>query len=262
MYPLLFKIPLFGGIAVHTYGVMVALGFLAGLFWVTRESKRLGQSPAKAMDLMFYIILSAIVGSRVLHVLVSERGRFFEDPLMLFKVWEGGLVFYGGLIVSLVVSVWYVKRNKMPLFLMCDVFAPAIALGHAIGRLGCFFAGCCYGRVVDHATWYTLVFPSGVNSFAPTGIPLYSTQLGESFGELFIFCLLVVFRKYKKFDGQLISMYLMFYAVLRYSIEFFRGDTDRGFVIEPWLSTSQFISLVIFVLGLSLYLIRRKAKQN
>ncbi|MFA4874286.1 MAG: prolipoprotein diacylglyceryl transferase [bacterium] len=253
MYPVLFKIPLFGGITIYSYGVMVALGFIAGMAWVVRESKRMGQDPGRAMDLVFYIILSAIIGSRVLNVAVSERERFLSDPLMIFKIWEGGLVFYGGLIAAIAVSLWYVRRHRMNFLIICDIFAPAIALGHAIGRIGCFLAGCCYGRALDACTWYGLTFPLDRHSFAPGGVCLYPTQLMESAGEFINFGILVLLRRRKRFDGQIIATYLMIYAVLRAVVEFFRGDVERGFVVEPWLSTSQFISIIMFGLGAVLY---------
>lgn len=253
MYPVLFKIPIFGGVTIYTYGAMVALGFVAALIWITRESRRAGLDPSKAMDLAFYVIVSAIIGSRILHVFVSERQQFLENPLMLLKIWEGGLVFYGGLIAAIAVSVWYMRRHRIPVLPMTDVFAPAIALGHAVGRMGCFLAGCCYGRVVDHPAWYSIVFPENAGSFAPTGVPLYPTQLMESLGEFSIFAFLAVLSRRKKFDGQVIAVYLMVYAILRVVIEFFRGDVVRGFLIEPYLSTSQFISFLVFVSGALLY---------
>lgn len=253
MYPVLFTIPLFGGITIHTYGVMVALGFVAAIVWITYESRRLGQDPARAMDLVFYVILSAIVGSRILHVAIAERDRFFANPLMIFKIWEGGLVFYGGLIAALAVGIWYVRRHRMPVLLSCDIFAPAIAIGHAVGRVGCFLAGCCYGRPVPHEAWYALTFPPLPKTFAPTGVALYPTQLMEAGGELLIFLALVVLRRWKRFDGQLMATYLMLYAVVRSFNEYFRGDAERGFVIGEWFSTSQFISVLMFAAGAALY---------
>jgi phosphatidylglycerol:prolipoprotein diacylglycerol transferase len=184
---------------------------------------------------------------------VSERQRFLENPLMIFKIWEGGLVFFGGLIAGMIVGIWYVRRHKMPVLLMCDVFAPAIAIGHAIGRVGCFLAGCCYGRVVDHPAWYSIIFPTNPRSFAPTGIALYPTQLMEVVGELVIFSILIVQRRFKRFDGQIMATYLILYSILRSFNEYYRGDADRGFVIEPWLSTSQFVSIILFIAGLTLY---------
>jgi phosphatidylglycerol:prolipoprotein diacylglycerol transferase len=259
MYPVLFKIPIFGGITIYSYGVMVALGFVAGMLWVRYDSKRNGQDPGRAMDLVFYVILAAIVGSRILHVAVSDRERFLANPLMILRVWEGGLVFYGGLIAAVAVSLWYIRRHRMPLMLTCDIFSPAIALGHAIGRVGCFLAGCCFGRVAGDGAWYTVIFPASQHGFAPAGVPLYPTQLMEATGEFVNFCILLLIGRHKRFDGQVFAAYLMIYALIRAFGEYFRGDYERGFVIEPWLSTSGFISIFIFAAGLAIYLWRRRA---
>ena len=258
MYPVLFKIPIFGGVTVYSYGVMVAAGFIAALAWINYDSRRQGLDSARSIDLAFYLILAAIVGSRILHVAVSERQRFLEDPLMIVRIWEGGLVFYGGLIAALAVAFWYIKKHRMPALKVCDVFSPAIALGHAIGRIGCFLAGCCYGRVLDSSPWYSLIFPDDPHTFAPPGVPVYPTQLMESAGEFLNFALLIIVGRYKRFDGQVFACYLMFYAVIRFAMEFFRGDIERGFVIEPWLSTSGFISVLMFAAGAFLFFIFRK----
>lgn len=256
MYPVLFTIPIFGGVVIHSYGVMVALGFVVAMAWISRESRRLGQNPAQAMDLVFYVILAGIIGSRVLHVAIAERERFFANPFIFIRIWEGGLVFYGGLIASVVVSAWYVRRHRMPLLMTFDIFSPGLSLGHAIGRIGCFLAGCCYGRAVGHEAWFSVVFPPRPRTFAPTGVPLYPTQLMEVAGELIIFSLLVGLRHIQRFEGQIIATYLMLYAVLRTVVELFRGDAERGYVIDPWLSTSQFISIVMFLCGVALYIVR------
>lgn len=259
MYPVLFKIPWFGGITIYTYGFFVALAFLVGMFWVNRECKRSGLNAARAMDLAFYIIIAALVGSRVLHVLVSEHQRFFENPLILLKIWEGGLVFYGGVIASVAVAAWYMWRHKMNFWIYSDVFAPAIALGHVFGRIGCFMAGCCYGKEVGHSAWYSLSFPDDPHSFAPPGHPLYPTQLMEVAGELLIFIFLLFLRKHKRFDGQILGTWLVLYALLRWFVEYFRGDFVRGFLIDPWLSTSQFISILMLLAGVIIYITRWKS---
>ncbi|MBN1283333.1 MAG: prolipoprotein diacylglyceryl transferase [Proteobacteria bacterium] len=253
MYPVLFKIPLFGGVTVYSYGVMVAAGFVAALAWINYASRRRGQDVARAMDLAFYIILAAILGSRIMHVAVSERERFLNDPLMMLRIWEGGLVFYGGLIAALAVSLWYIRRHRMPALVICDIFSPAIALGHAIGRIGCFLAGCCYGRVCEGRPWYSVVFPHDPHTFAPPGLPLYPTQLIESAGEFVIFGILVAVGRHRRFDGQVFACYLMLYAVLRAFNELLRGDAERGFLIEPWLSTSCFISIITFAAGAAVF---------
>lgn len=264
MHPVLIKIPIFGGLTIHTYGVMVALGFVLGILWIVHESKRVGLEPSKMLDLIFYVIIAGIVGSRVFYVAISQRSEFLADPLVILKMWRGGLVFYGGLISSVIVSFFFIRKHKLPVLLTIDIFAPAIAIGHAVGRIGCLMAGCCYGKELSHAAWYGITFPDGVGSFAPPGIELFPTQLFESFGEIVIFCLLMLVRKFKKFDGQLISVYIILYAILRYVNELFRGDQVRGFLIDPWLSTSQAISIALFVLGVFMYLKlwRRAASGN
>lgn len=267
MFPILLKIPLFGlfgqeSFPIHSYGLMVALGFLVGTYYIQRTAKKIGENPAHALDLIFYILIAAIFGSRIFFVLISERDAFFENPLILFKFWEGGLVFYGGFIASLLVSVWYLKKHHLPVWKYFDLFAPAVALGHAIGRLGCFLSGCCFGRPLLSPTWYSVTFPPNPASLAPAGIPLYPTQLLESGAEFLTFLFLAWFFKKRKFDGQIISLYFMIYAVVRFAIEFFRGDAERGFVLETSFSTSQFIATILFAIGLGFYLYRGKQRSK
>lgn len=267
MFPILVKIPLFGlfgldSFPIHTYGVMVALGFLAGSWVVAREARQAGENPARALDLVFYILIAAILGSRILHVAVSERDLFLENPLHLFKIWQGGLVFYGGLIASLIVAFFYFRIYKLPALKYCDFFAPALALGHGLGRLGCFFTGCCHGSPLLRETWYSVIFPDNPNSLAPAGIPLYPTQFLESGVEFLFFFGLLWGLGRKKFDGQIFSLYLMLYAVARFGIEFLRGDPVRGFVFDGWMSTSQLIALFLFAGGLGLYWVRCRMKER
>lgn len=238
---------------MYTYGVLVATAFIVGIAWINHESKRVGLSPARATDLAFYIILSAIIGSRILYVILTEWDRFVQNPLVFFKIWEGGLVFYGGLIAALIVSVWYFRKYKLPVLAYCDVFAPGIALGHSIGRIGCFMAGCCFGKPVGHAAWYAVTFPVRSHSFAPPEVALYPTQLMESGCEFIIFWCLFALSRVKKFEGQLIATYLILYGIARFFIEFLRGDMDRGFVIPDVLSVSQLISIIMIVGGFIFY---------
>ena len=264
MYPILFKIPLFGlfgydSFPIYGYGVMVALGFLFGTWFVQREAKREGENPAQALDLIFYILIAAILGSRLLFILTTDPSLLWKNPLSIFKIWEGGLVFYGGFIASVLVGLWYLRKHRLPMWKFFDFFAPAIALGHALGREGCFLAGCCYGRPLLFDTWYAVIFPVNPSSLAPSGIPLYPTQLLESGGEFLIFLGLWWGLRHKKFDGQIFAIYMMVYGLLRFLLEFLRGDPDRGFVFGSTLSTSQFIAMILFALGLGLYLYRRKS---
>ncbi len=263
MFPILFKIPewfpLLGGRALHVYGLMTAIGFMSGLFWVRYEAKRVDLNPEKLMDLFFAIVLASVVGARLLFVFVSVN-NWWEDPLVFFRIWEGGLVFYGGLIGAVLTSVWTIHRHRLPFFRVADVFAPGIALGHAFGRLGCLAAGCCYGRPAPLGSWLSVIFPETEYSIAPSGIPLYSTQLMESFGLFCIFLFLFFFRKRKKFNGEVFLLYLILYPFLRIVMETFRGDKIRGVFWGGSVSTSQLISLIWIVVALIVWcsLLRRK----
>ncbi len=254
MHPIIFKIPLFGGIPIFSYGLLVASAFLVGLLWVKYDARVRGEDPALAMDLVFYIIVAALIGSRVLYVLVNQSDRFLANPVTFFYIWEGGLVFYGGFIGAAIAVFLFIRHHKLSFSRYADICVPGVALGHCIGRLGCFMSGCCYGKVAHDHPWYAVVFPAAERGFAPTGVPLYPTQLMESAGALVIFAVLFLLRRRQRFNGQILASYLMIYALLRSTIEVFRGDIERGFVIDPYLSTSQFISIIIFALGAFLYI--------
>jgi phosphatidylglycerol:prolipoprotein diacylglycerol transferase len=259
MCPILFTIPLFGGIKLHTYGLLVALGFLVGITWVNYEAKRVGEPPEKLMDLCFYIVLAAIIGSRIFYVF-TDLDHFLSHPLDFFKIWEGGLVFYGGLIGAVVVSVWYMRKNHLKFWRVADIFAPGAALGHVLGRLGCFSAGCCYGKPVSEGFPWGVTFPSNPESLAPAGISIYPTQLMEAGAEFAIFWILFFFRKKKQFDGQVLLLYLILYSIVRSILEIYRGDLVRGFLFGGAISVSQFISFLIILTAVVFWVIRARHK--
>lgn len=241
-----------GGLTLYTYGALVATAFLTGILWILHEARLAGYDRNKVADLTFYLIIAAIVGSRLLYVLV-ELPRFISKPLDVFKLWEGGLVFYGGLLGCIAVSWWYTRRQRWTLKGTADLFMPGVALGHAIGRVGCVMAGCCYGKPVAGDPWWGLTFPHLDATLAPAGIPLYPTQIIESAVLLLLFGVLVWQRRRKKFEGQVFLTYLILYAVARSVLELFRGDAVRGFVIPGVISTSQFISAIVVVAALVYY---------
>jgi phosphatidylglycerol---prolipoprotein diacylglyceryl transferase len=258
MHPVLFEIPFFGGLTIYTYGVLVALGFLAGMLWVGYEAKRVGEDPARATDLVFYVILAAIIGSRIVYVLVSDRQHFFQDPLSFFRIWEGGLVFYGGLIGATAVSIWYTRYHRRSFWVYADIFSPAIALGHAFGRIGCLMAGCCHGRPAPMETWWTLNFPVHAQGFAPPGIPLYPTQPMESLTALTIFLVLFLLRRFQRFRGEMFVYYLALYGCARIVLEQYRGDAVRGHLLGGLLSTSQLISIGLLVAAAGIWCWQRR----
>lgn len=256
MHPILIEfpewLPLLGGRAIHTYGLMVALGFFVAMLWVKKESKRVELPVQAMMDLFFYCIVAAIVGSRILYVLISVPS-WWKDPLVFFRFWEGGLVFYGGMILTVLTVVYYTRKKQMPYFKVADVLIPGLAIGHAIGRLGCFAAGCCHGKEAGDSI-FAVVFPEHPDSVAITGVPLYPTQLFEAFGEMTLFAFLVFLSYRKKFHGEVFLLYIILYPILRSILEIFRGDQIRGFLIEGVLSTSQFISLIWVTVAMVLWL--------
>jgi phosphatidylglycerol:prolipoprotein diacylglycerol transferase len=158
------------------------------------------------------------------------------------------LVFYGGLALALPVGLWYLEHYRLPRWKTADVWAAPLPLGHAVGRLGCFAAGCCYGRPTDVPWAVTFTDP---NSLALLGLPLHPTQLYEAFGNLLIFCFLSLYRRHRRFPGQLFWLYVLLYSCLRFFLEFFRGD-PRGYIVPSLLSVSQGIALVLVVLSLGL----------
>jgi phosphatidylglycerol:prolipoprotein diacylglycerol transferase len=235
---------------------LIAVGFLVALWLAALQAKKEGIQPNRIMDLGFYILLAAIIGSRLFFILINA-GHYINHPLDIFKIWEGGLVFYGGVLLAVPVAVWYMKRNGMELWSTADIFAPPIAIGHVFGRLGCLAAGCCHGKAAENLPW-GIIF-TDPECLAPTNILLHPTQLYESAGEFIIFIILMMLRNHKSFTGQLFMMYLIFYAVLRFIIEFFRGDVARGFIMSG-LSVSQGISLLLLIAGITGYAVLRKRK--
>lgn len=236
MHPVLFKIG--DLITVHTYGFFIALAVLAGMMVSRYEAKRLGIDPDKVVDACFYVVVAAIVGSRLLYVLTNLE-FFISSPLEVFKIWNGGLVFYGGFIASAVVLVVFLKFHQLPLGKMADISALALPLGHTLGRIGCLFAGCCYGKLCQQPWAITFTHPE---SLAPLYVQLHPTQLYSSVSNFLIFLLIFFFRKYKKYDGQLFWIYFAFYGINRSIIEMFRGDFRGGTVLNT-LSISQTIGI-------------------
>jgi len=253
--PELFEI---GRFTVYTYGVLLAAAYLLGLKFAMVRARTRGLDPARTLDLGIYIIVSALIGAKLLLFFV-EFDTFRRDPAELLTLARSGGVFYGGLILAVAVALWYMRRHRMPMWTTCDVFSPAIALGHAVGRLGCLAAGCCFGRETSVPWAVTFTHPeAAANVGTPLNVPLHPTQLYESGAELLILVLLIATeRKGRPFPGRTFWLYLFLYGVSRFTIEFFRGD-DRGIVFDL-LPTSQFISLLIVPLSLvMLYVLSRR----
>jgi phosphatidylglycerol:prolipoprotein diacylglycerol transferase len=208
-------------------------------------------NPERVMDLGIWIIVSALIGAKLL-LLVTDWRQFLSSPRQLLSLAQSGGVFYGGLILAVVVALWYIRRHKMPMWTTTDVFAPGIALGHVIGRLGCFLAGCCYGKVttVPWAVVFTDPF-AAANAGTPLNVHLHPTQLYESGAEALILVGLLAFEKRgRPYPGRTFWSYMLAYGISRFIIEFFRGDAGRGLYFQQAISLSQIISIVLVPLSL------------
>src|ERR671939_1420633 len=254
MHPRLFEL---GPVTVYTYGVLLAAAYLLGLKLAMVRAKHRGLDANRVLDLGIYIIISALVGAKLL-LLVTDFRTFSSDPRELLTLARSGGVFYGGLILAVSVALWYIRRVGLPLWTTCDVFAPGIALGHVIGRFGCLFAGCCYGKPTKMPWGITFTDEfARENVGTPLNQPLHPTQLYEAGAELLILIILLwTERRGRPYPGRTFWLYMLLYAVSRFIIEFFRGD-DRGTV--GIFSTSQFISILLAPLAVAMlvYLARR-----
>jgi phosphatidylglycerol:prolipoprotein diacylglycerol transferase len=257
MHPVLFQFVAFGRtFVIHTYGFFIALGLLAAIFISKREARLVDQDPEKIADLIFWILVAAILGSRIFYVIVYWD-QFYPDKLLdVVKIWEGGLVFYGGFIGAVIASVIFLRKNNLPFWKSADILAPAIPFGHALGRLGCFSAGCCFGKEC-HLPW--AVTFTNPEALAKLNVPLHPTQIYESSVNFLIFLFIINYKRAKKFDGQVFLTYVMIYAVARSILETFRGDF-RGADIA-FLSVSQFVALVLGVCAAGMMVWLRK-QQN
>ena len=261
MFPELFRIPGLG-IPLATYGVLLAIGFILALWMTARLAERDGLPKNRVYDLGLYILAASLVGSKLLMV-ITEWNDYGGDcrRIISFDFLRSGGVFYGGFIAAVIASVILMRRWNLPWRKTADAFAPGIAIGHAIGRLGCFSAGCCWG--VPTTSWIGVRFTEKASEL--TGVPIDSalvpTQLIEAAANLLIFVFLLWLTKRRKFEGQIIYSYLMIYSVARFIIEFWRDD-PRGTVLG--LSTSQFISIVMFAFGfiMTLYHWRRMKSKD
>ena len=254
MHPVLFNI---GDWPVYSYGVLLAAAYLAGLQLAVVRARNAGLDSAKVMDFGIYLIIAALVGAKLMLVVV-DFSYYRANPKEILSLARAGGVFYGGLIAALVVGLLLVKRYKLPVWKTADLIAPGIALGHVIGRVGCLLAGCCYGRPTTVPWAITFHNPlAGLNVGTPLEVPLHPTQLYDAGTELIILIgLLATEKKGKPFAGRTFWLYMLLYAITRYVVEIYRGDV-RGVYFSTF-STSQLVSIAI--VPVSLFMLWRLRK--
>ena len=250
MHPVLVKI---FGLEIHTYGFFIAVAFIVSLFIAGRLGENEGIKKEIIYDLAFYILIFSIIGARILYVVI-EHQYYLRHPLNILKIWQGGLVYYGGFIGAVLAGIFYIRKFKeLSFFKVGDIFLTVLPLGQAIGRLGCLSAGCCYGKPCS-LPW-AITFHNK-ESLAPLNIPLHPTEAYHAVANFIIFLILFhIIRKRRKFYGEIVVLYGIFYSIGRFIVEFFRGD-PRGHV---WLfSTSQVISIFIFIVAIIGYFVLKK----
>ena len=239
MKPVLFKA---GPISIYSYGALLAAGFLAAVFLATRKAKKEGISPAKILDLALVILITGVVGSRLLYVLLNWSD-FSGNPLRILLLNKGGLAIYGGFGLSIPAGLWFVKKNGLSLWRTADFIVPYVALAQSVGRVGCFLNGCCYGKATDSI--FGVYFPGHIFKIHPT-------QLYSAAALMAIYGILRVVYKMRKFDGQVFCSYLLLYSLFRFFIEFLR--------VNP--SFYQYASLVLCLMSIGLYIKLKRAKQE
>jgi len=241
----------YGRFSLPTYGFLAAVGLLVGLSVSVRNAERQGINPEKTWNLGILAILAGIVGAKLLMVL-NDWNYYKGHPREIFSLTtlQAGGVWSGGLVLAVLVSWWYIHRNRIPVLRTCDAFAPGIALGHAIGRLGCFAAGCCWGKPTNLPWGVTFTNPlAALLVGTPLGVRLHPTQIYEMLVELANFFLLTWLLRRKKFNGQVIGAYMFVYGFARFFLEFLRDDPDRGSVFGGFMSGTQLLAIGLVIFG-------------
>ncbi|MCZ6670270.1 MAG: prolipoprotein diacylglyceryl transferase [Acidobacteria bacterium] len=245
MHPILFKILHF---QIGTYGLLYAISFLVALRVATHYARKEGIEPARILDLGIYALLSGIIGAKLFLYLI-DLPHYLRHPEEILRTWRAAGVFYGGLLFALAVGLFYLRRHRISVWKATDAVAPAAAIGQAIGRLGCFAAGCCYGIPADTPISVTFRNPEAYHLTGVTlDTPLLPTQLFHSASNFLTFFVLVFFYRRKSRPGTIFWLYLLLHGGFRFTVEFFRGDY-RGPQIAGNLTTSQLIALAGFLIA-------------
>ncbi len=255
MYPKLFDI---GSFSVYSYGFCIMLGVILAYLYISKTAKKeLNIEPDKVSEMIIYVLLASVVGGKFFLVL-ADLPHYLANPNEIFKDFGSGFVFYGSFIFAIPTLLWFFKRNKLPALKMLDIAAIGGTIVHGLGKIGCFMSGCCHGKVCNNA--FGVVFSHPETNAEPINTPLYPVQLIDSLMILSIGILLIFLKRNKKFDGQLLLLYAILYGIGRFFTEFLRGDEGRGNI--GILSHSQFIGLIMAILGLSFYFYYLKKAKN
>jgi len=253
MFPRLFTIPipeflhgfLPAHITLHSYGLMISLGVLSSFYIALRKSRKFGMDADKLSGMFIWVIVAAFVGGKLFFFL-EDIDKYLGNWDAVKGAMGGGFVFYGSLIFAVPTIVWWLRKEKIPVRPFLDILAFVGPVVHSFGRVGCFLAGCCHGKVCDSWLGVTFTDPNSLAAFKNT--PLYPTQLFDIAVNLIILVTVYFVQKKQKFAGQLFFIYLMMYGVGRSIVEMYRGDEARGFLFDGAVSHSQFIAVCIVVI--------------
>ncbi len=269
MFRTLFSI---GTFEIHTYGVMQAIAFFTAIFVTIRRAKREGLDPNIVFDLAIWVLVSIVIGARIWYV-VEHISEYTENPFDIFKIWQGGLVFYGGFLAAVIGGLLFFKIRKLSFTKIGDLVAPSLALGIAIGRIGCFLNGCCYGKVSQR---FGITFPARgsppayvdqlnqnlIKPGAVESLPVIPTQLYAVFNNILIFTILILLSRKKPFQGFLIWLFFLLYGIQRFIMDFYRYYEGTAKVLKIY-TLSQVMSLcVIFVSIIALAILYQKKKKK
>lgn len=251
MHPILFEA---GSITVYSYGFMIAIGAIAGVgYMAIRGKKEVGLTFDQANTLFLLIFLAAFIGGKVF-LFFEDPTEYINEPRRLLT--GSGFVFYGSFLFAVPTMLWFFHKHKLHPYKMLDIMAITTCFVHMFGRLGCFMAGCCYGKPTE--SFLGVIFSDPYCVADPKNTPLHPTQLYEAVFILIVLILLLYIRDKRVFYGQLFLIYLLLYGIGRFVLEYFRGDRERGFIVEDYISHSQFIALLIIGIAASLYVVWNK----
>ncbi|WP_243287570.1 prolipoprotein diacylglyceryl transferase [Geothrix terrae] len=268
MHPVLFEI---GSFPLGTYGLLLAIAFFAGTALAKRQAKLDGLNPAAITDMAIAVLIAAIVGSKLLMIVVGlftpagqEGAMTFREVFTMSTLRAGGAI-HGGIIAATATFFWKLRKGQgLPLRLTGDALVPGVALGQAIGRLGCFSAGCCYGTET-HVAWAATFTDPIAHAFSgtPLDVPLHPVQLYNSLANLTVMAILLLARGKRRFQGQIFSLYFLVEGLGRIVTETWRGDVDRGtgWLGWAWLSTGRLTGVAFMMLGLGLWLFWSRRKE-
>lgn len=244
-----------GPFTIYSYGTVLALAFLLSVILIVQQCEKVGVSKQVIFDLGIWAIMGGLVGARFLYV-ISHWGEFMHRPMEILMIHRGGLAFYGGFLGGLGAAWVFLKRHRLPFLRVADLVIPVIPLAHGIGRIGCFLNGCCYGRPISCA--WGINFPLGSLPERHFGRDhlIHPSQIYEMIALICLYFILLRLDKRKKFEGQTFAFYLLLYPMIRFILEFFRGDNP--FVIPGILSIYQMASIFLFAMGLILFFILRR----